>query len=139
MILDPIWCASLHSTLPATLIVFVLQIDQVLYLFGKPTSVTGIVRNSRMIGHVHDSFVVHRAAVCLPFHTSHQSNRLLFSSLRGYRQARSQTSSTSNCTGLYPVPSSPTASFRRQRYGEVQPSRCERWLTPKPQAPTRHL
>jgi len=34
-------------------------IDQVLYLFGKPTSVTGIVRNSRTIGQVHDSFVVH--------------------------------------------------------------------------------
>ncbi|KAM0750822.1 NAD binding Rossmann fold oxidoreductase [Meredithblackwellia eburnea MCA 4105] len=33
-------------------------IDQLLYLFGKPSRVTGIVRNSRLIGQVSDSFHV---------------------------------------------------------------------------------
>lgn len=38
------------------------QIDQLLTLFGRPDSVTGLVRNSRTIGHpdVPDSFIAHR-------------------------------------------------------------------------------
>ena len=37
------------------------QIDQMLSLFGKPAKVTGLVRNSRLIGNVDvpDSFVIH--------------------------------------------------------------------------------
>ena len=43
------------------LIPSVFQIDQIQSLFGKPAKVTGLVRNSWLIGNVDvpDSFVIH--------------------------------------------------------------------------------
>ncbi|KAK4705239.1 hypothetical protein P7C70_g970, partial [Phenoliferia sp. Uapishka_3] len=53
--------AFFQATLEKVLTFTHLQIDQILSIFGKPARVTGIVRNSRLIGNpdVEDSFLIH--------------------------------------------------------------------------------
>lgn len=42
-------------------------LDQILHLFGKPESVTGIAENTRLIGNldVSDAFIIHRKLIFL--------------------------------------------------------------------------